>query len=340
MKKTGLMLSLSLTMAMTVAAIMTASAQQTAGSQAASADRAAVDQAANAQAPEGTLPNAASFPVERVQMPTRADLYCAGFLSKQRLPDSSFVAGGLQTPTTAKFADGDMIYLSGKDFQVGQQYRIIRELRDVNEFEEFTGQHALLKAAGKPYGEIALVRVIDTRHKMAIARVSFSCDSVNPGDVVAPFEEKALIPFHPPLRFDRFIPPTGKLSGRILESKDFDGEVGSGAKVYINVGSNQGVKVGDYFRAVRFYTADLRDPVDSLSFKAAIAEDTQAKQPSIDPKFGTKNNGVTIHVADMPRRSVGELVIIGTTPTTATGMVVFAMEDIHLGDGVEMDEQQ
>jgi hypothetical protein len=37
---------------------------------------------------------------------------------------------------------------------------------------------------------------------------------------------------------------------------------------------------------------------------------------------------------------VGELVIIGTTPTTATGMVVFAMEDVHLGDGVEMDEQQ
>jgi hypothetical protein len=100
------------------------------------------------------------------------------------------------------------------------------------------------------------------------------------------------------------------------------------------------VKVGDYFRAVRFYTADLRDPVDSLSFKAAVAEDTQARQPSIDPKFGTKNKGVTIHVADMPRRSVGEMVIIGTTPTTATGMIVFAMEDIHLGDGVEMDEQQ
>jgi hypothetical protein len=34
------------------------------------------------------------------------------------------------------------------------------------------------------------------------------------------------------------------------------------------------------------------------------------------------------------------MVIIGTTPTTATGMIVFAMEDIHLGDGVEMDEQQ
>jgi hypothetical protein len=319
---------------------MAASAQQTGVSPAASADRTAVDQATNQQAPDGTLPGATSFPVERVQMPTKADLYCAGFISKQHQPDSAFVAGGLQTPTTAKFADGDMVYLSGKGYEVGQQYEVIRELRDMNEFEEFIGQHALLKAAGHPYGEIALVRVIDTRHKMAIARISFSCDTVNPGDVVAPFVEKTPVAFHPPMRFDRFIPPAGKLSGRIIESKDFDGEVGSGAKVYLNVGTNQGVKVGDYFRAVRFYTADLRDPVDSLSFKAAISEDTQAKQPSIDPKFGTKNNGVTIHVADMPRRSVGEMVIIGTTPTTATAMIVFAMEDIHLGDSVEKDEEQ
>jgi hypothetical protein len=332
MNKIGLMLLLSLSMA--------ASAQQTGTSPAASADRTALDQASNQEAPEGTLPSASSFPVERIQMPTKADLYCAGFISKQHLPDSAFIAGGLQTPTTAKFADGDMVYLAGKGYEVGQQYEVIRELRDMNEFEQFTGQHALLKAAGQPYGEIALVRIIDTRHKMAIARISFSCDTVNPGDVIAPYVEKAPIAFHPPMRFDRFIPPTGKLSGRIIQSKDFDGEVGSGGKVYINVGSNQGVKVGDYFRAVRFYTADLRDPVDSLSFKAAISEDTQAKQPSIDPKFGTKNNGVIIHVADMPRRSVGEMVIIGTTATTATGMVVFAMEDVHLGDGVEKDEQQ
>jgi hypothetical protein len=31
-------------------------------------------------------------------------------------------------------------------------------------------------------------------------------------------------------------------------------------------------------------------------------------------------------------------VVISTTPTTATGMVVFAMESVHLGDGVELDQ--
>ena len=34
----------------------------------------------------------------------------------------------------------------------------------------------------------------------------------------------------------------------------------------------------------------------------------------------------------MPRRAVGEIVVINTTPTTATGMLVFSLEDIHVGD--------
>jgi hypothetical protein len=120
--------------------------------------------------------------------------------------------------------------------------------------------------------------------------------------------------------------------------KDFDSELGTGHKVYLNVGANQGVKIGDYFRAVRSYEADLKDPVDSLSFRAAIAEDTQKKTPSVDPNlFEPRSNGPVIHVRDLPRRSVGEIVILGVTNTTATGMIVFAMEDVHAGDNVELD---
>ena len=66
---------------------------------------------ATAEVSEGLAPTSASFPTERVQTPTYADLYCAGFISKQILPDARFVGGGLQTPTTTKFVRGDMIYL-------------------------------------------------------------------------------------------------------------------------------------------------------------------------------------------------------------------------------------
>jgi len=289
--------------------------------------------------PQGTIATTANFPVQRVQMPTYADIYCAGFINKQTLPDANFIAGGLQTPSTTKFVRGDIVYLEGSGYTVGAQYEVIRALRDLNEYEMFPGQKKVLKATGQPYMEVGRVRVLDTRSKTAVAQVEYSCDPVNPGDTLLPFAEKQMVPFHAPLRFDRFLPTGSKVSGRIVMGKDFDSELGTGQKVYFNVGSNQGVKVGDYFRAVRNYEADLHDPVDSLSFKAAVSEDTQKKEPSIDPNRLTRGNGPIIHVRDLPRRAVGEIVVIGVTPTTATGMIVLAMEDVHAGDGVELDEQ-
>jgi hypothetical protein len=290
------------------------------------------------EAPQGTAPTTASFPTMRVQTPTYADLYCAGFISKQMLPDANFVAGGLQTPTTTKFTRGDMIYLEGTGYSTGAEYEVVRATRDVNEYEMFPGQKKLLKETGQPYEEVGRVKVIDTRSKSAIAQIEYACDGVNPGDTTIPFAEKPAVTFHAPIRFDRFLPPGNRVSGRIVMGKDFDSELGTGHKIYINVGANQGVKIGDFFRAVRSYQTDLDDPVDSLSFKAAIAEDTQLKTPSVDPAMFSKGNGPVIHVRDLPRRAVAEIEIIGVTNTTATGMIVFAMEDVHAGDGVELDQ--
>ena len=62
MKKTGLLLLLCLTVA--------AAAQQ--------ADSAPADQAA----PQNTEITTGTFPIERVQTPTNADIYCGGFVNK------------------------------------------------------------------------------------------------------------------------------------------------------------------------------------------------------------------------------------------------------------------
>ncbi len=287
MKKTVLLLSL-------VLLAVAAQAQQTDSTPANSAAQ---------PSPEGTLPTSVSFPIERVQTPTNADIYCAGFLTKQSVPNANFVAGGLHTPNTTKFVDGEMIYLAGSGYQTGQQYTILRELRNPNKNELFAGQQALIKAAGQPYAELGRVRIIDTRSKSAIAHVEFSCDPIVPGDIAVPFAEKTAISFHPPVRFDRFAPANGKLSGRIVMAKD------------------------------------LKDPVDSLSFKASAVEDTQKESPSYEPKFLTRTKGRAIHVADLPRRGIGEIVVLSTTDTTATGMVVFALEDVYVGDNVELDQQ-
>jgi hypothetical protein len=322
MKKTGLLVALMLTATFAV-------------SQVSSTATTAVT-----PEPDGLVHTSVNMPFVRFQTPTAADIYCAGFLTKERVPDANYVNGGLQTPTSTKFEIGELVYLAGTGYQAGQLYSVVRELRDVNEYEIYPGQNKLLAAAGRPYGEIGRVRVVDTRSRSAIATVEFSCDPINPGDVVVPFVEKPPVAFHVPGHFDRFAPSTSKVSGRVVLGKDFDGFLGTGMKLYMNVGSNQGVKVGDYFRVERSYVETLRDPVDSLSFMAQTSEDTQARPPSFEANRFTKTKGPNIHVADLPRRAVGEVVVLNVTPTASSAMVVFALEDVHAGDSVELDEQQ
>ena len=290
--------------------------------------------------PSGTMGTNVNFPIERVAAPTSSDLNCAGFVSKNLVADASFISGGVDTPNTTKYGLGELVYLSGKGYELGKRYSIVRELRDPNRYEAYPGQFAQLKAMGQPYAELGTVRIVDTRHREAIAHIETSCGPIIPGDLVAPFVERASIPAHGPLRFDRFLPSTGKASGRIVLAKDFDTELGTGMKVYLNLGSNQGVKPGDYMRAERSYEADLHNDADSLSFKADTTDDTQAKPPSVESGMLNRSKGPVIHVADLPRRAIGEIVILSATPTTSTGMIVFALEDVHIGDIVEIDPQE
>jgi hypothetical protein len=292
--------------------------------------------AENSPAPAGTMPTSKTFPIVRVTTPNEVDLACAGFVTKQLLPNTNYVSGGLDTPNTTKYANGDVIYLNGK-FELGQQYQIVRELRDPNRFELYPGQFGMMKQMGQAYSNVGVVRVVDVRSKDSIGQVEFSCEHIVPGDYVVKYDKPQLLPSRPPFQFDRFLPATGKTSGRIVLAKDFDGFLGTGSKVYMNVGANQGVKPGEYFRAFRVYEADLHDPTDSLSFKASATEDTQKKPAVTEANFFTKTGGPVIHVRDLPRRAVGEVLILSTTPTTSTGMIVFALEDVHIGDGVELD---
>ena len=85
MKKTGMLLLMLLLSA-------GAYAQQTDASPSAGSG--------DADTPQGTVPTTVSFPIERVQTPTYADLYCAGFVSKQlcRTPISSPAGCRRRTP--------------------------------------------------------------------------------------------------------------------------------------------------------------------------------------------------------------------------------------------------
>lgn len=263
---------------------------------------------------------------ERPPAPTYSDLNCAGFISKEKYNHANYVLAGAEAPAATQFAQGDTIFLEGGGYTEGERYSVIRELRDPNRNPAFPGQAAAIAAVGQPYQELGRVKVMTMRGKTAIATVEFSCTAMVTGDLVVPFVEKQPVAFRN-AGFERWPTAAGSVNGRILMAKEFDVIVATGQKVYLNVGSSQGVKVGDYFRAVRGYDPMRGDQTEALSYKVQQSEDTS----KVNPRIANATYG------GLPKRALGEMVVLSVTPTSATAMITTTLEHINIGDVVELE---
>jgi hypothetical protein len=258
---------------------------------------------------------------------TYTDVYCAGWMSPKDVPNSSYVLAGEESPNTSRFYKNDSIYLAGSGWQEGQKVSIIRRAKDPNLFEIYDEQVKEIKKAGTLFYDMAQATVSFVQGNSAVAHVDFSCDAIVPGDLVVPFQERPLATFHPrPYEFKHYVALKGATKGRIILSKDFDVYLGEGKKFYVNIGSNQGLKPGDYLRVVRGYAMKDYDPADRESLASLDYEDDQLKEPRTEPK----------RFSEIPTRSLGEAVVLTTTPTTATAMVTYSVEDIRIGDRFEV----
>jgi hypothetical protein len=79
---------------------------------------------------------------------------------------------------------------------------------------------------------------------------------------------------------------------------------------------------------VRGYERNEFDLAAVQSYDQTLAEDTQKKAPHLATK----------KLKDLPRHVIGEAVVLSTKNSTATAVVSFAMEEIHVGDRVELEE--
>ena len=258
--------------------------------------------------------------------PTPADLYCSGFITTDHVSTSRFVVAGWNSPDQTRYAgSADTVYIHGRDLEEGQRYSILRQVKDPNRYEAFSGQRWAIAGAGTPYFELGYVRIIEVQKHTGIAKPELSCADIVPGDIAVPFQEREAPKFRN-VSLNRFAPPNGKAQGRILMANDFDSFVGTKYKVYLSIGSNKGIKVGDYLRATRTYTHTYNDPEASMSLKASAVEDTQAAPQRM--AFGG--------VSSLPRRTLGDMMVLNVHKRSATAMILTAFEEIHMGDGVEL----
>ena len=262
--------------------------------------------------------------------PTYSDLYCAGFMTHEAVNKTNVIAGGMYSPEQTQYARGNTVFLSGGGFQEGAQYSILREMHDINHYEPFAGARVAVNEAGQLYSELGRLRVTALRGNVAVAEIEFSCQNITINDIVVPFKEHVPVEFRKASSMERYPAAPGRLNARIVMAKEFDTELRPGHKLYLNVGANKGVKVGQYFRAVRYYDPARLNPIDNLSYKAPVGEDTQMVPGKVTPE--TAKN--------LPPRNIGEMIVLNVTPTAATAMITNELEDVKVGDWVELEDEQ
>ena len=271
----------------------------------------------------------AAMVTEQNQPIAYSDLYCNGFLSPKPLPTGRFVAGGLDTPLQSRYSTGELIFLRGSDYEPGTRVSIVRHLQDPDHFDPFPGESKLRKSAGELYGDIGYAVVIENRGaNIAVAKVEFACDNIVDGDQVMPFAVRQPVFYRKSSTMDRFPAEPPAPIGQIVASRDFDQYPGAGHKIFLNAGADRDLKPGDYLRIVRGYRKSEMDATDAAIFNSNTYEDTQKNPPRLAHS----------QLGDLPRRVVGEAIILSTQPGSATAMITFSLQEVQVGDRVEREQ--
>ncbi|HKS66628.1 MAG TPA: hypothetical protein VJR26_05270 [Candidatus Acidoferrales bacterium] len=281
----------------------------------------------------GSVALAQSQTQDQTPVPIDSDLYCSGVVTSASVPRSSYLITGEGSNYRITFDEGDYVYInrgSDQGVKAGDEFSVIRPVVDSINREWTKWQYSILRKMGTVWEDEGRVKVVVVHAKMSVAQISNACNYMQRGDVVVPFEERTAPALKSEASFDRFAPPSGKAKAMVIEGKKFQQQMGTLDVMYVNLGQNQGVKVGDYFRVFR-YTGTQHETAYSTP---RFAFDVQGEW---GPTFGFGSAPKSWDWTNTPREILGEGVVLRTGPNSSTVLVTLAQREIFTGDYVEIE---
>jgi hypothetical protein len=255
-----------------------------------------------------------------------ADLYCSGMVTTEAVPHDTFIVSGEESNYKTTFQDGNYVYINkgaSNGVKVGDVFSVLRPSVNNTGVVWFAFQKSLARAMGQQWEDEGRLRVVVAQPNVSIARVIESCDAMYRGDIVVPFVERPSPPLKLEDKFDRFAPPSGQKVAMLVTSKRYQMQLGQDDIVYVNLGSSQGVKVGDYFRIFR-YQGNQRETAyqqTRLSFTV----------------YGYGSVPLSYKWDSVPREVIGEGIVLRATPNASTVLITFTLREAFLGDYVELE---
>jgi hypothetical protein len=258
--------------------------------------------------------------------PNQLDLYCSGLITDKPVPNELYVISGEDSRYKTTFRAGESVFINTgaeQGVKVGDQFEVVRPDSDMGaKTVWFKYQAMLSRAMGTRYVDIGHLQVVHVDAKTSTAVVSMGCDPMQRGDIVRPFVVRPAPQFHA-IKLDPYAPPSGKKTAMIVTGKDYEVLSGPGRIVYVNLGSEQGVRVGDYFRVFRYQ--------GTRTETVAQVKDTAYKA------YGFGSAPVAYEWNNLPRQVLGEGIVLRTGPNASTVMLTAVREEIFIGDYVEVE---
>ena len=274
------------------------------------------------------------------------NLYCAGFIQTAGINNAYEIVGAVNEKDQHIFAQGDLLYISGganRGVNVGDMFSVVRPRGQVE--SKWTK-----KNVGYYVQELGAVEVVRVMNDVSVVRVKNSCDNFLFGDLLEPIPQRVSPVYRNRGELDIFATPTGKARGRILMSRESRELLGREQIVYVDLGADENVRVGDYLTIYRpLGTGNILDKVERESLSArnedfASEEYEGGKFSIMSPrKAGDKARRSIVKTEEAKsrrpndlRRIVGEMVILNVKEKTATAIITRVAQEVHTGDFVEV----
>lgn len=266
----------------------------------------------------------------------RADMYCTGYISEAVPRIDMQVIGGDKENQQNTFAQGDVVFLNKGRLAGVQPGAVYYILRPLGEFK-----HPFKKTKlGHFVRELGMLRVFEVQDHTATAEITVSCDSVELGDTLKPYEEQV----GPAPREARPLPRYGEGSrgtkGQIVMSPTLREYLAANEVVYIDLGTRQGVRPGDYFTIYR--KINRREGVARMP-DYEVAKERTSGYGSNHWKGGdyamsaprVARDKVKRERPEIPRKVLGELIVLKVERTAAVALITRTTAEVNIGDFIE-----
>jgi outer membrane protein OmpA-like peptidoglycan-associated protein len=263
----------------------------------------------------------------KTMKPNYDEMYCSGLVTTSPVSAETYIISGEEASPTTVFGQNAYVYInkgSGAGVKIGDEFLVTRATKDRIRYRWFEAQSILSRAMGTQWVDVGRIKVVALSDRVATAQVMHVCDMMQRGDLVVPFAERPAPTFRNEA-FDRFAAPSGRGQAMVVHGKYYGQMAATRDIVYINLGSGQGVNVGDYFRVYRYQgrgkeTAyQLRNMQDRVWGWGAPPSASERWSPT-----------------ELPQEALGEGIVLRTSDTSSTVLITYSLKPIYAGDYVEL----